>query len=62
MTKPYRERVEYLNALDVGAVTLVERLRARARLVRLLRQRTDVDTDTVALLSEAADRIEELGG
>lgn len=61
MTKPYQQRVDYLQGEVGSAVGLVERLRARARLLRLTRQRSDVGMDTVVLLREAADRLEELG-
>lgn len=60
MTKSYRDRVSYLEEADSLAEHLVERLRARSRLVRLMGQQNDLSMGTQMLLREAADRIEKL--
>lgn len=60
MTKPYRQRVEYLTEEANIDQSLPDRLMAMYRLVRLMGQRSDVTPRILALLKEAADRLREL--
>lgn len=60
MTKTFRQREAALTSMAKSSPDLPERLRAQSRLIRLMGQRSDLAVSSIAILREAADRIEEL--